>query len=405
MREQEQPADTVRRAIAREEPGVREHETEQRAEARVDPVVQEHESLQQAIAREDPVVRARESRQRAVAQGKKTHEMACKCVHGEYLFHQPCGLWNEPCVYGCGYIHLSNSTPGTRKKCCINGRLSSASANFDEDLMMGYVLDELPSFVRKVISSGNKFSQKSSTYNNLVAMAATVVCNYNETAGFTRHGPGPQSVFVNGHIHHYMRIASSASQNCCISYFIFDDIASLAWSADAQNIAFCILHIHYILHNLLLTSDDELEAPGTELLSATWLAPCGCHSLLSVTGDLLAPAKSRADIVVAVVVIRGGCGRAIIEIEVVERIVSLAFRDVRSTSLGKGPHRDSQDVAIVAVEQPFIPFADRVGFEAFIAIARHCVIDRRQELHSVQFAFCKVVIQIDMIGAIEPQQN
>jgi len=33
----------------------------------------------------------------------------------------------------------------------------------------------------------------------------------------------------------------------------------------------------------------------------------------------------------------------------------------RSTSLGKGPHRDSQDVAIVAVEQPFIPFADRAN--------------------------------------------
>jgi len=120
--------------------------------------------------------------------------------------------------------------------CCINGRLSSASANFEEDLMMEYVLDELPLFVRKVISSGNKFSQKSSTYNNLVAMAATVVCNYNETAGFTRHGPGPQSVFMNGCVHHYMRIASSTSQNCGISYFIFDDIASLAGSADAQNV-------------------------------------------------------------------------------------------------------------------------------------------------------------------------
>jgi hypothetical protein len=33
------------------------------------------------------------------------------------------------------------------------------------------------------------------------------------------------------------------------------------------HIALCILHIHYILHNLLSTSDDELEAPGTELLS------------------------------------------------------------------------------------------------------------------------------------------
>ncbi len=79
MQEQEQSANTVRRAIAREEPGV-----------------QERESEQQAAAREDPAVRARESRQRAVAQGKKTHEMACMCVNGEYIFHQPCGLWNEP---------------------------------------------------------------------------------------------------------------------------------------------------------------------------------------------------------------------------------------------------------------------------------------------------------------------
>jgi hypothetical protein len=35
----------------------------------------------------------------------------------------------------------------------------------------------LPLFVRKVISSSTTFSQ-SSMYNNLVAMAATVVCNY-----------------------------------------------------------------------------------------------------------------------------------------------------------------------------------------------------------------------------------
>jgi hypothetical protein len=90
----------------------------------------------------------------------------------------------------------------------------------------GCLLDELPSFVRKVILNGNKFSQKSSTYNNLDSMAATVVCNYNETAGFPRRGPGPQSVFMNGLVYHYMRIASSTSQNC----------GSLAGSADAQNV-------------------------------------------------------------------------------------------------------------------------------------------------------------------------
>ncbi len=72
----------------------------------------------------------------------------------------------------------------------------------------------------------------SSTYNNLVAMAATVVCNYNKTHGFARRGQGPQSVFMNGCVHHYMRIASSTLQNCGISYSIFDDIASLVGSAD-----------------------------------------------------------------------------------------------------------------------------------------------------------------------------
>ncbi len=42
-REQEQPVDTVRLAVAREEPGVREHETEQRAIAREVPGMREQE--------------------------------------------------------------------------------------------------------------------------------------------------------------------------------------------------------------------------------------------------------------------------------------------------------------------------------------------------------------------------
>ncbi len=67
-------------------------------------------------------------------------------------------------------------------------------------------------------------------------MAATVVCNYNQTHGFSRHGQGPQSVFMNGHVHHCMRISSSTVQNCGILFFIFDDIASLAGSVDTQNI-------------------------------------------------------------------------------------------------------------------------------------------------------------------------
>ena len=69
-----------------------------------------------------------------------------------------------------------------------------------------------------------------------MALAATAVCNYSNTNGFTQRGHGPQSVFMNGCVHHYMRIASTTSQNCGISYFIFDDIASLAGSAERQNV-------------------------------------------------------------------------------------------------------------------------------------------------------------------------
>jgi hypothetical protein len=162
--------------------------------------------------------------------------MACKYVDGNFIFHQPCGLWNESCVHGCGYLHLSSSSPGTRKKCCANGRLSSFSDNFDEELMMDHELNQLLNFLRLLISSCCGFSQKSSTCNNLVAMAATAVCNYTYTNGFTQRGHGPQSVFMNGRVHHYMRIASTTLQNCGISYFIFNDIAALAGSVERQNV-------------------------------------------------------------------------------------------------------------------------------------------------------------------------
>ena len=48
--------------------------------------------------------------------------------------------------------------------------------------------------------------------------------------------PGEQCVLMNGCVHHNMKVASSTAQNCGISYFIFDDIASLSGSVDAQDI-------------------------------------------------------------------------------------------------------------------------------------------------------------------------
>ncbi len=46
---------------------------------------------------------------------------------------------------------------------------------------------------------------------------------------------------MNSHVHHYMRIAFTTSQNCSISYFIFNDIAALAGSAEQQFVDSTIL--------------------------------------------------------------------------------------------------------------------------------------------------------------------
>jgi hypothetical protein len=107
------------------------------------------------------------------------YEMATKfdtssCTH---LYNQPCGLWNEECCHGCGYIHLLSSTCSTKKKCCANGALSSVSHNFDEELKMRFGMDEMPLFMR-LAATRRKFCQDYTKYNNLFAMAATKVCNY-----------------------------------------------------------------------------------------------------------------------------------------------------------------------------------------------------------------------------------
>jgi hypothetical protein len=89
-----------------------------------------------------------------MARANKHVDMATKFVNGEHAFHQHYGTWDEECVHGCGYIHLSSSTAGTRKKCCANGCLSSVSDsdNFDEELMNEHELDPMPLFLRENIS-------------------------------------------------------------------------------------------------------------------------------------------------------------------------------------------------------------------------------------------------------------
>jgi hypothetical protein len=102
--------------------------------------------------------------------------------------------------------------------------------------MMDHELDRLPKFLRLLLFSHRGFSQKSSTYNNLVAMAATAVCNYSWYQWL-------HAAWTWTTVCVYEWSCSSLHEdciyhitNCGISYFVFDDIAALAGSADRQNV-------------------------------------------------------------------------------------------------------------------------------------------------------------------------
>ncbi len=89
---------------------------------------------QRRLAHTDPAYRIPEqindtNRRRLAREQMFFYEMATKFDTSSctYLYNQPCGLWNEECCHGCGYIHLSGSTSSTKDKCCANGALSSVS--------------------------------------------------------------------------------------------------------------------------------------------------------------------------------------------------------------------------------------------------------------------------------------
>jgi hypothetical protein len=54
--------------------------------------------------------------QRRLASEQLFYDMATKfnTLSCTYLYNQPCGLWNEECCHGCGYIHLLSSSSSTK---------------------------------------------------------------------------------------------------------------------------------------------------------------------------------------------------------------------------------------------------------------------------------------------------
>jgi hypothetical protein len=65
------------------------------------------------------------------------------------------------------HTHLSSSTRSTRKKCCVDGLLSSHSPNFNKDAMIKLDMEQFPVFMRLAIHSPN-FHEECNTFNNIL---------------------------------------------------------------------------------------------------------------------------------------------------------------------------------------------------------------------------------------------
>lgn len=181
----------------------------------------------------------------------------------EYVFHQPCGTWTAVCKHGCGYMHLSSSTPASRNKCCAGGRLSHGnSASWNEELDNWFTLEHLHQFMHPILSSQN-FSRDSSSYNNLVAMVATKIDNYLTTPGWTQRGHGA-SVTLSGCVLKMFLPADSTDQTGGLSYFVYDQESTLATSPLATNV--CPNIFKAIISGLLEVNKycQELRMLGAE---------------------------------------------------------------------------------------------------------------------------------------------
>jgi len=161
VRQNEQTNDTESRRVARTNADVRRNEqtndTERRRVARTNAEVRRNEQTndteRRRVARTQLDTREREAMNARAHRLNKTHEMACRYISetGEFTFNQPCGQWNKPCIHNCGYMHLSSSTIGTRKKCCAEGKLSYSSPNCNHELLEWFELRELPNFMQQVV--------------------------------------------------------------------------------------------------------------------------------------------------------------------------------------------------------------------------------------------------------------
>jgi hypothetical protein len=121
--------------------------------------------------------------------------------------------------------------------------MSIKSDKCNRKLLANLELSEFPLFMQQAMSLSPEFCHHSSTYNNLVAMGATKVCNYSERPGFKNRGPGPFSVHLQGKLHHFFNLANSTNNSGGIGYFVFDNESALVASASSCNLDSNIMDI------------------------------------------------------------------------------------------------------------------------------------------------------------------
>jgi len=117
-----------------------------------------------------------------------------------------------PCVH-CDYVHLSDSSPGQRSKCCINGKALTEPFPQLKELpptMLHYARDRILHMGRNSVS-----------YNSVLCCAATGVEN-NEGGGFeTIHGE--HAVRLHGRTYHFL---PTSMGNAGLNLFTFDNLAN-----------------------------------------------------------------------------------------------------------------------------------------------------------------------------------
>jgi len=123
--------------------------------------------------------------------------------------------WNHECQWGCGYVHLNRATKHMKSNCCYNGLLSPIG---DSPLFLKYGNLKPMSLGMQdlMINSIEHMGPLSSTYGNVLSLAAIGVENGNKATGvinthvggFECRGHGaPDCVTMYGRTFHYLTMA------------------------------------------------------------------------------------------------------------------------------------------------------------------------------------------------------